>query len=878
MHTTVRVDLHLHSYASNVTDYYAANSFAIPESYSDPRDLYRVLKRGGMSLVTLTDHNSIDGVRELLELGHKDVFMSAEMTTTFPEDGCNIHVTVANMTEAQFREVDRLRGNVYEMLAYVEAEIASEARAPAGNKLAYWMTHPLMSTQNRPYGREGSLSLEHLEKSVLLIPAFEVRNGTRTRALNEFTLQWLAALDAAAIERLANEHGISPTGEQPWRKAFLAGSDDHSGINPGRTFTEFEHQGAAPPTANELVLAIRARRTRPAGQYGGPVTLAHAMLKLLHDGRRRARPDGKATPLRASGPLDLLLRMMFESESVTALEKVRLQVGRWLAAAGRKLQRRRGVRPFEDVLGGEIHALVGDAAFRARLGALERTDDRIFLVVSTLVNRLFAYYSARLGNDAGNVVCTVKELVALVSSNVLVSLPYLLAYLHQSSDRLIVRDVRKAFGLAERERLVLVTDTYFDVNGVSRTIRRMTDEAARRGIELCVVTCLSPEELARHGADPEIRARIGRGLLKIFPSVVSTAMPQYSGLRVHFPPFLELLKFVQEQGFTKMQISTPGTVGVAGLLAAKVLQIETSATYHTCFPEYVEDLTKDVSLEALAWRYMILFYRSVDEVVVPSRYIAKLLHTRGLRNRALLVLDRWVDAERFHPRHRVADYWEQRGIEGAAGKTKFVYVGRVSVEKNLSVLATAFRGLCAERDDVHLVVIGDGPYRPALEQQLSGLPVTFTGMLEGDELSRALASCDAKLFPSTTDTWGNAPLEAQASGLPVVVSDMGGPQELMLDGATGIKVRGRDTHGLIDAMRRLCDSPTRARMSRAARRFIEANRIDEPFTAILDAAAYRRRVRVGDEAAPPAAPPPGLKLIGAVLQSESTRWEVALET
>ena len=174
--TTGRIDFHLHSYASNVTNYYAANSLSIPESYSDPIKLYHMLKRRGMALVTLTDHNSIDGVREMLDRGLPDVFISAEMTTTFPEDGCNIHITVANMTEAQFTEVNRLRGNVHEMVAYVDREIAFEAQRPAGNKLVYFMTHPLMSTQNRPYGREGSLTVGHIEKALLLCNCLEVHN------------------------------------------------------------------------------------------------------------------------------------------------------------------------------------------------------------------------------------------------------------------------------------------------------------------------------------------------------------------------------------------------------------------------------------------------------------------------------------------------------------------------------------------------------------------------------------------------------------------------------------------------------------------------------------------------------------------------------
>src|SRR5262245_51685236 len=141
-----KVDFHLHSYASNVTDYYAANAFAIPESHSDPMELYRLLRERGMTLVTLTDHNSIDGVLELLDAGLPDVFISSEMTTTFPEDGCNIHITIANVTPEQFAEADRLRKNHYEMVMYLDLQVSEEDRSRSGNKITYFMTHPLMST------------------------------------------------------------------------------------------------------------------------------------------------------------------------------------------------------------------------------------------------------------------------------------------------------------------------------------------------------------------------------------------------------------------------------------------------------------------------------------------------------------------------------------------------------------------------------------------------------------------------------------------------------------------------------------------------------------------------------------------------------------
>jgi len=506
--------------------------------------------------------------------------------------------------------------------------------------------------------------------------------------------------------------------------------------------------------------------------------------------------------------------------------------------------------PFENVLDSEVRALLANPEFRETLASQQTTDDRIFLVISTLINRIFARYVSNLKKEHGlNLVAAIKEMVALVSSNLFVSLPYLVAFLQQSSDCLVARDVRESFRIAQPRKITLLTDTFFEVNGVSVSIKRMIAEAMRRGIEFTVITCLSLEEQRKYCSEPEVRRFIESGRLKIFTSVANLDFPEYDGLQIRFPPFLELLRYLQEEGTTKIQISTPGTMGLAALLAAKTLQIETSATYHTNIPEYVENYTRDVSLEALAWKYMMVFYHAVDEVIVPSRSTAKLLHKRGLRKRKIQLLDRWVDVERFHPRNRTVGYWKKYGIENEECLAKFIYIGRIGVEKNLQLIASAYRQLREIRQDTHLIFVGEGPYRRDLEQQLSGLPVTFTGVLKGSELTRAIASADIKLFPSTTDTWGNAPLEAQASGLPVIVSDVGGPTELMLDGVTGLKIKGRSVQELCDAMQTLMDKPTRARMGRMARTFSEANRIDEPFSAILDSDAHRRRVQARKDTA-----------------------------
>jgi glycosyltransferase involved in cell wall biosynthesis len=114
------------------------------------------------------------------------------------------------------------------------------------------------------------------------------------------------------------------------------------------------------------------------------------------------------------------------------------------------------------------------------------------------------------------------------------------------------------------------------------------------------------------------------------------------------------------------------------------------------------------------------------------------------------------------------------------------YVGRVSREKGLEMLAEVFKELVDSGAAIALAVIGDGPYREEMETSLAGYPALFTGYLAGELLQHGYASADLFVFPSATDTFGNVVLEAQASGLPVIVSDEGGPRELMIDGETGV--------------------------------------------------------------------------------------------
>jgi glycosyltransferase involved in cell wall biosynthesis len=150
---------------------------------------------------------------------------------------------------------------------------------------------------------------------------------------------------------------------------------------------------------------------------------------------------------------------------------------------------------------------------------------------------------------------------------------------------------------------------------------------------------------------------------------------------------------------------------------------------------------------------------------------------------------------------------------------KFLYVGRVSRDKNLELLLDAFKHLLKRGRAANVIVVGDGPSLGDLKSRFQHPRIAFTGFLRGEDLATAMASADAFVFPSTTDTFGNAVLEAQACGLPAIVSDRGGPAELVRPHESGIVVDVGQPLALTEAMDQLLGDPRlRADLRRRALR------------------------------------------------------------
>ncbi|HEY5792316.1 MAG TPA: PHP domain-containing protein, partial [Chthoniobacterales bacterium] len=271
-----RVDLHVHSRHSTRSADWLLRRFDFPSSYTDPLTLLARLREAGMRFVTITDHNTLAGCLEIAHL--PDVFLSEEVTTHFPEDGSIVHLLVWGITESQHKDIQKLRENIYDLRGYL-----------AGNGVAHAVAHLFHSPDEK-------LHAANLQKLILLFKHFEVVNGRYDGILSQSARHALEKLTPRRIEQFVARLGIEPTHEEPWKKIFVGGSDDHGGVFPARAFTR------TPPAASvpEFLDHLRAGRCLAEGRNGTPLTLAHSTYSTAFQfirGKMSANQEAPGTAL-----------------------------------------------------------------------------------------------------------------------------------------------------------------------------------------------------------------------------------------------------------------------------------------------------------------------------------------------------------------------------------------------------------------------------------------------------------------------------------------------------------------------------------------------------------------------------------------------------
>ncbi len=742
-----RVDMHCHSTASQVSRLGVQRALGLPECATPPEEVYALAKRRGMDFVTITDHDTIDGALQIAD--RPDVFISEELTAGFRNEPQAVHVLCYGLTVEDHEWLQAHRGDVELCAAYMfERDIACA------------LAHPY-------YTVAAPLTARHRRRLAELFAIWEVRNGARARELNRPAATYVATRDGIGI----------------------GGSDDHAGVDIGRTFTE----APAAQTPGEFLEHMRAGQVTARGAQGSAAKWAHAAIALAARslGRGPAGPPATPDPRRVLAIANRLLREgdarhgpAAGAETVSP-EDARCLLRAWLAAVELDHLDERGLialmqaedfshtdlyrracRLHEHKLRGAVEVAVA-AAGGGGVGLMEAAST-LFEACTAAIP--YAPAAAFLASEQA-------KLAAIPSGGGAGTF---------GSARRGAREQRRDDG--ETPRVAILADGIGSTHGVTRTI----EEIRRRGVPGFEIEVL--------GTDPDVDRRLS--------AVTEIDVPFYEGLRIGVPSLPAAFQTLTDGRFDAIHVCSPGPVGVAGALIARALSLPLIGSYHTELASYARLRSGAPQLAEAMAMTVGAFYNACDVVLSPSPASDRALAAMGTEPGRVLRWDRGVDTARFDPSLRTA------GLLGE-GTINVLYAGRLTREKGAELLVESFLLARSREPRLQLVLAGGGPERALLEERL-GSAARFLGWLEGEDLARAYASADMFLFPSATDTFGQVILEAQASGLPVIAVAEGGPCSLIEHGVDGFLCPA-DAGVLADALLELAASPLlAARLARGA--------------------------------------------------------------
>ncbi len=491
------VDMHCHSTASHESKLGVQRAVGLPECATPPQEVYELAKRRGMDFVTITDHDTIAGVLEIAD--RPDVFISEELTARFRGEPQAVHVLCYGITCEDHEWLQAHSGDVELCAAYMyEQEIVCA------------LAHPY-------YTVEAPLSARHRRRLAELFGIWEIRNGARARELNR-----------PAATYVATREGIG-----------IGGSDDHAGVDIGRTYSETPHAR----TPQDFLAHVRRGDVLARGAQGSAAKWAHAAIALAARSFGRDRPDGQRERPDPGRVMTMVSRLLREGDARRGAvgndldpDDARCLLRAWLSAVEldhldeRQLIAhmqeesfshadlyRRACRLHERKLRRAVDVAVGAATGQADvLAAAEGLFEACIAAIP------YAPATAFLANEQAKLAAIPNTASARLGRT--------------------VDERRRDDG--ERPRVAILADGIGSTHGVTRTIEEIRQRGVP-GFEIDVV-----------GTDPEVDRRLS--------AVAEIDVPFYPGLRIGVPSLpvaVQTLAGLNGAGYDAIHVCSPGTGG-----------------------------------------------------------------------------------------------------------------------------------------------------------------------------------------------------------------------------------------------------------------------------------------------------------------------------
>ena len=797
----LQMDLHCHDFNSDVPDELMGRILKVPETWVPTKQVIRTLKQNGCNAFTITNHNNARSCFELRDAG-KDILVGSEFTVTIPDFDSQIHVLTYGFTPSQEQKLNKLRKNVYKFQEYARKHDIPTVWA-----------HPLYY-----YSPKGFPGMEFFEKMLLVFERFEVINGQRDTWQNMLVKNWLEEIDATKMEGYSKKYDLDPLVycRQTEHKFMTGGSDSHMGIFTGLSGT-FLHvpnleERRIDSQDHELALeAIREGRMAPYGSHNDSEKMTVALLDyvcqialyhndpglmrlLLHKGSSRDKFSALIimnafAELRQHKVTMKFIELFHKSLTGIPPKSYRKMLVKkayrpvfdeaYRMARTKKENPGRVIEVYRDSLNTisdqlntilwkrlnkKISRINTQTAFKDL-----RPEDLIQQIELPSEFRKYVNSDGSNNRNGKNRTTKAPDVRSFLDG---LSFPFLSSALILAANftsakvlynaRPLLGEFSNMLGKLEHPKKVLwLTDTFEDKNGVSKVLQDVHREVKNRDLPIDFLVCSDQVRADDH--------------LIVMPEMTSFTLPFYESQPIRIPNFLAIHELFKTGEYDRIICSTEGPMGALTLFLKHAYSVPAWFFIHTDWMMFAKKvLGIDHHNQSRVRRILRAFYKSFDGVFVLSDDHKKWLSgpRMGLDKKTIFKTAHWVDTKFRQQKDKRVELF------GIAKETPvLLFTGRVSKEKGVRELPELLKKVRKEIPKIKLVVAGTGPEEEWLRTNITDS--IFLGWTDHDKLPDIYSSADLLVLPSKFDTFSLVVLEAQSCGLPVVAYKTKGPKDIL---------------------------------------------------------------------------------------------------
>ncbi|WP_185112927.1 glycosyltransferase [Dysgonomonas sp. BGC7] len=798
----LKIDLHCHDYNSDVPDELIGRILRVPETWLSSERLLQELEKNGCDALTITNHNNARSCYILQDKG-VDVLTAAEFSCWVPDFEIGIHVLTYGFTPDQEVQLNKLRKNVYLFLQYTRIH----------NIPTVW-AHPLYH-----YSVKKMPPKDFFDKMMLIFERFETLNGQRDTWQNMLVKEWIDQVDEEQVAKYSKEFGIDPSiyCVDPYKKSLTGGSDSHMGIFAGMTgsylYVPDLKSRMQTVSKSELVLeALRNGNIAPFGAHQNTEKLTIAFLNYVCQIALNYKDPGLIRMLLHKGDMSDKVVSFMASNMFSEVQKHKVTMS--------------FIRLFYNCMMGEkpsffkklllpshYKPIFEEAVKIAEIGKGTTDKDVVdgyynsILTINNQLNDLLAnrldkkitnlHLDDKIGEKSLDSIIESLELPISIRSYIDksnnnssidiskfldgLSFPFfasvfiLAAHFTSAKTMFHTRPFLRRFSeqlkkFEQPKRILWLTDTFGDKNGVSMFLHEMHEQIKIKGLSIDILTC-SNEVVPDDN-------------LIVLKPIGEFTTPIYKDQKINIPNFVELHNLFLKGEYDRIICSTEGIMGMCGLYLKHAYTVEANFYMHTDWLMFARKALGITGHNLDRVRRMLrFFYRSFDRVLVLNSDQKKWLtgSDMNLEDQKVFQTAHWSNScFTVQPSDKSSLF----GVE--TNTPILLYVGRISKEKGVLELAPIYKRVKEVHKDVRIVIVGKGPALQQLQQDIpDGI---FIDWVHQSKLPAIYSSADVLLLPSKFDTFCNVVLESLSCGLPVIAYNKKGPKDIIVDNECGYLV------------------------------------------------------------------------------------------